>query len=173
LKSRPTQRDAADIDDSRRLAREQVVHRALADGSGQDYFVYFSRQSGRDSPPFVAVHDISRNARQQMQAFAEICKDYGASLIAPHFAADRYPNYARLGRSRQSADRGRRADEALAAILEDFTQLSGVQTQRIYLFGFGAGGRFALRYAMAYPERVAAVAVAGADAFTRNSCAYR
>jgi multidrug resistance efflux pump/poly(3-hydroxybutyrate) depolymerase len=166
LKSRSTRRDADDIDVSPRLARHEVVHRALPDGSGQDYFVYFSRQGGQDSPPIVAVHDISRNAREQMQAFSEVCKNYGASLIAPHFAADRYPNYARLGRSRQSADRGRRADEALAAILEDIAQLSGMQTQRIYLFGFGAGGRFALRYAMAYPERVAAVTVALADAFT-------
>ena len=81
------------------------------------------------------MHDISRNAREQAQAFATVCERYAATLVAPHFAADRYPNYQRLGRSRHVADRGKRADEALVSILDDVARLTGVPVYGIYLFG--------------------------------------
>ena len=166
LKSRPTLRNTEDIDESPVLAEKQVLHRILQDGSKQDYFVYRPGNLESDAPLFVAVHDISRNAREQATAFSSICETNGAILVAPHFAANRYPDYQRLGQSRQERDRGRWADEALALILDDVTRLTGASAERIYLFGFGAGGRFALRYAMAHPGRVSGVVVASADAFT-------
>jgi multidrug resistance efflux pump/pimeloyl-ACP methyl ester carboxylesterase len=155
-----------DIDESSPPGRKQILHRLLQDGSGQDYFVYCPGTDLPDGPLFVAVHDISRNAREQVAAFADICEHYGATLIAPHFSASRFPNYQRLGRSRHALDRGRRANEALDAILEEVSSLTGVPAERVYLFGYGAGGRFAMRYAMAQPGRVAGVVIACAESYT-------
>ncbi len=166
MKPGNTPLDADDIDQSATLAERQILRRVLPDSSGQDYFVYRAGGSRRGAPVVVAVHDISRNAREQMQAFAAVCERHGAILVAPHFAAERYPNYPRLGRSRNKADRGKRADDALVAILEDVARLTGMPIGRIHLFGLGAGGRFALRYAMAFPERVAGAVIASATAFT-------
>jgi multidrug resistance efflux pump len=112
------------------------------------------------------VHGISRNAREQARVFASNCEAHGATLIAPHFAAERYPNYPRLGRSRNPTDRRRGADEALAAILDDVARLTGVSIGKVHLFGFGTGARFVMRYAMAYPGRVAGVVMTTAEAFT-------
>ncbi len=138
----------------------------IQDESQQDYFVYRPGNCVTDTPVFVAVHDISRNAREQVEAFASACERRGVILVAPYFAVDRYPNYQRLGISHQSRDAGRWADEALVSILEDVTRLTGASADRIYLFGFGAGGRFAMRYALAHPGRVAGVVIVAADAYT-------
>ena len=160
LTSPRTLQNDKDIDESSRPGTKQILHRMLQDGSGQDYFVYRPGNHSPDGPVFVAVHDISRNAREQAAAFSDICEHYGAILIAPHFSASRFPNYQRLGRSRHLHDRGRRANEALDAILDEIGTLTGVSADRVYLFGYGAGGRFVLRYAMARPGRVAGVVIA-------------
>jgi multidrug resistance efflux pump/acetyl esterase/lipase len=150
-------------------AEEEILHRTLADGSGQDYFVYRPPSVAADGPLFVAIHDISRNAHGQAAAFAGVCARYGATLVVPHFPASRYPNYQRLGRSRNSLDSGKRADEALDTILQEVAALDGVAPERICLFGYGAGGRFAMRYTMAHPERVAAVVIVSPGTYTLPS----
>ena len=132
----------------------------LQDGYGQDYFVYRPGSGGRDSALVVAIHDISRDAQEQAKAFAAACERYGVLLVAPHFAVDRYPNYQRLGRSRHSSSREMKADGALDSILEEVASLTGVSAARIHLFGYAAGGRFAMRYAMGHPDRVAGVVIA-------------
>ena len=114
---------AKDIDESSVLVEKQILHRQLQDGSGLDYFIYRPSRDATPGPLFVAVHDISRNARAQATAFAAVCDGYGATLVAPHFAVNRYPNYQRLGRSRYALDRGKRADEALDEILEEVATL--------------------------------------------------
>jgi membrane fusion protein (multidrug efflux system) len=157
---------AEDIDESSPPVEKQILHRQLQDGSGLDYFIYRSSGEATAGPLFVAVHDISRNARAQATAFARVCDRFGATLVAPHFAVNRYPNYQRLGRSRNALDRGKRADEALDEILEEVATLSGAPAEQIYLFGYGAGGRFAMRYAMAHPERVAGVVAASPGTYT-------
>ncbi len=158
--------NAEDIDDSSPLAEKQILHRQVQDGSGLDYFIYRPSLDSTAGPLFVAVHDISRNARAQASAFTDVCDRFGATLVAPHFAVNRYPNYQRLGRSRYALDRGKGADEALDDILEEVATLVSVQTKQIYLFGYAAGGRFAMRYAMTHPERVAGVVIASPGTYT-------
>ena len=157
---------AEDIDESSPPVEKQILHRQLQDGSGLDYFIYRPTRDATAGPLFVAVHDISRNARAQATAFATVCDSVGATLVAPHFAVNRYPNYQRLGRSRYALDRGKRADEALDEILEEVATLAGTPAGQIYLFGYGAGGRFSMRYALAHPERVAGVVIASPGTYT-------
>ena len=168
MTSETTSIEAVEIDESPSFAEGQVLHRMLQDGSGHDYFVYRPVGAGADAPIFVAIHDISRNAREQATFFAWSCDRHDAVLIAPSFAADRYPNYQRLGRSRQKHADGRRADATLEVILDEVASLSGMPMPppRIHLFGYAAGGRFAMRFAMAHPDRVAGVVIAAPGAYT-------
>ncbi len=118
------------------------------------------------APVFVAVHDTSRNAQEIAIAFQGVCDRYGVILVAPHFAADRHPNYQRLGPSRESSVLGTFTDATLDSILEEVASLTGSSTQRFHLFGFGAGGRFALRYTLAHSTRVAGAVLAAAETYT-------
>jgi len=77
-------------------------------------------------------------------------------LVAPHFSVDSFRDYQRLGRP------GRRADEALHAIVQEAALLTSAAVDRIYLFGYSGGAQFAHRYAMAHPQRVASVVIAAA-----------
>jgi multidrug resistance efflux pump/pimeloyl-ACP methyl ester carboxylesterase len=157
---------ADDFDLSSPLLSSKVLRRALQDASGQDYYVYLPSDGATDAPVLVVVHDLEREARVQAEAFAELCERRGVVLVAPHFGADRYPNYQRLGRSRMPADESGNASEALDRILEEVALLSGASTERFHLFGFGAGGRFAMRYALLNPERIAGTVVAQPGAYT-------
>jgi len=110
----------------------------------------------------VAVHGISRNAREQALRFAPFAEQYGVALVAPVFPRDRYSDYQRLGR----LGKGERADLALECIVSEVRQLLDLRADRVHLFGFSGGGQFVHRYAMAHPERVASLAVAAAGWFT-------
>jgi poly(3-hydroxybutyrate) depolymerase len=110
----------------------------------------------------VSIHGISRNAREQAEAFVTLAERHNLLLIAPLFGADRFTDYQRLGR----AGKGPRADLALNRILREVTELSGVDSERFFLFGFSGGGQFAHRYAFAYPHRVAALVVGAAGWYT-------
>jgi multidrug resistance efflux pump/poly(3-hydroxybutyrate) depolymerase len=158
--------EKANIDTSSLLAEGEVLHRQTQDGSEQDYFIYRPADAAPDAPLFVAVHDIGRNAEEQARAFTAAADLYGAVVLAPRFAVDRYPNYQRLGRSRKAPDIGQRADVALNSVIEEVASLLGVELPRIHLFGYAAGARFAMRYAMAHPDRVASVVIASAGSYT-------
>lgn len=166
MSSETTPTEVVEADQAPTLATGRVLHRLMQDGSGQDYFVYRPDEVGPDAPIFVAVHDISRNAEEQATLFSGLCERYGAMLVAPHFALDRHPNYQRLGRRRHSRMREQRADATLDAIVEEVASLTGVPTPRFHLFGYAAGARFAMRYAMAHPDRVAGVVLASAGTYT-------
>jgi multidrug resistance efflux pump/poly(3-hydroxybutyrate) depolymerase len=170
------QAPAAEVDDFDRsspLSSSNVLRRALRDESGHEYYVYVPGDGAVDAPVLVAMHDIDRDARAQADAFAAFCEQHGVVLVAPHFPANRYPNYQRLGRSRNPVDERKSANEALDKILEEVASLSGVSVDRFSLFGFGGGGRFAMRYAMLNPERVAGVVIAEPGAYTFPNPARR
>jgi poly(3-hydroxybutyrate) depolymerase len=144
------------------LPKEQVLRRVLRADPTQEYFVYVPGTGGSESPLFVTVHGIARNAEAQASLFAPYAEAAGAVLVAPTFAPERFPDYQRLGR----AGKGARADEALQSIVEEAAWLTGAASAQIYLFGHSGGAQFAHRYAMAHPERVARVAVASAGWYT-------
>jgi pimeloyl-ACP methyl ester carboxylesterase len=107
----------------------------------------------------VSVHGISRNARDHARLLAPLAERYGTTVIAPIFDDAFYSDYQRLGRR----GRGGRADLALNEILDDAL---GAANPPIRLFGYSGGGQFAHRYTLAYPDRVAALALAAPGWFT-------
>jgi dienelactone hydrolase len=140
------------------LPVHRVVRRVLHADPGQEYFVYVPKSGGEGAPLLVAVHGISRNAREVATLFSKHAESHGVVLVAPVFSAERSGDYQRLGRK----GRGNRADQALEAIVEEVALLTGAQASEFYLFGYSGGAQFAHRYSMANPHRVARAAVAAA-----------
>jgi len=144
------------------LRTERVLRRVLQADPGQEYFVYVPSTGGHGAPLLVTVHGISRNAREQAKRFASYSEKFGVVLVSPHFPAERFGDYQRLGRE----GRGTRADVTLDSIVEEVAWLTGASATQISLFGYSGGAQFVHRYAMAHPQQVAGVAVAGAGWYT-------
>lgn len=140
-----------------------TVHRMrLEEDHGQEYFVYVPSTTRRESPLFVTVHGISRNADVHAAKYAPFSERYGVTLAAPLFPSDRYPDYQCLGREGQ----GDRADRMFDQIIAEVARKTGADATRLYLFGYSGGGQFVHRYAMAYPDRVARLVVGAAGWYT-------
>lgn len=108
----------------------------------------------------VAVHGISRNAREHAESFHRPAQERGFAVLAPLFDEGRFPDYQRLGRH------GLRADLALDAMLADAAARHGVDIDRFALFGFSGGAQFAHRYALAHPARVRGLLLGAAGWYT-------
>ena len=144
-----------------------VSRRQLTDDVLQTYFVYVPRRITPGAPLVVSMHGISRNADEHARRLAPLAERYGAVLVAPLFDAARFPDYQRLGRDiLASGPRGARADLMLERIVAEVARTTPADPARLYLFGFSGGGQFAHRFAMAYPDRVAAYAVGAAGWYT-------
>ena len=140
----------------------RLLRRRVAADPDQAYYLYVPRRRNERAPLLVTVHGSSRNAREHGERFADLAERYGVVLVAPLFARGRFPDFHCLGRS---ADE--RADLALERIVAEVSSLvDEVESDRLRLFGFGAGGQFVHRYALAHPERVAGFAVAATSDFT-------
>lgn len=139
-----------------------IALRQLKSDPEQQYFLYVPPQSGSGRPVFVTVHGVSRNAEEHARRFKRLAKQYGVVLVAPLFPEAHFPDYQRLGQS----GKGERPDRVLQAILDEVGNSTGANVDHVYLFGYSGGGQFVHRYAMAYPDRVAKVAVGAAGWYT-------
>ncbi|CAG7644534.1 alpha/beta hydrolase family protein [Paenibacillus allorhizosphaerae] len=139
-----------------------VQKRRLQGDAAMEYYIYVPRKGGDGAKLFVTVHGVSRDADLHAEKFASLAEQYGVVLIAPVFSSKRFPGYQQLGNKEQ----GNRADQALMKIAAEAGQLSGAQSDRLYLFGFSGGGQFVHRFAMAFPERVAKLSVGSAGWYT-------
>ena len=142
----------------------RLERRRLAGLERQEYYLYRPAGALEGASVLVAVHGISRNAREQAEAFAEYADRCGVVVVAPLFPAELYPRYQQLGLARDSIFP--RPDLALARILDEVGELTGARTERVYLFGHSGGGQFVHRYAMAYPQQVIAVAMGAPGWYT-------
>lgn len=109
--------------------------------------------------PLVAVHGISRNAREIAETFAARAAAQGRAVIAPVFDEARWNGY-------QRAVAPRRADTALIALLEELSLAGVADTRRVDLFGYSGGAQFAHRFAMLYPHRINRLTAAAAGWWT-------
>lgn len=112
------------------------------------------------TPVLVTVHGISRNAREQAEAFHAPAARLGLTVLAPLFDQRHFPDYQRLGR------RGLRADLALEAMLAWLASERGAEIRRIRLFGFSGGAQFAHRFALSRSQRVESLVLAAAGWYT-------
>jgi pimeloyl-ACP methyl ester carboxylesterase len=109
----------------------------------------------------VAVHGISRDAREQVRLLRAAAAIYGFSLVCPLFDEARYRGYQQLG----LGGAGLRADRALM-VLHDALGRRFVMPSRFDLFGFSGGAQFAHRFALMHPHRVRRLGIAAAGWYT-------
>jgi len=124
------------------------------------YFLVEPPRVTADTPLFVSVHGISRNAREHAETFGHLCQKIGWLLVAPRFSQATFPHYQQLGYRRRQ--QGPRADLALTGIIDEVQQRLGLSRQQVMLFGYSGGAQFAHRYALLHPQRVAAAALGSA-----------
>lgn len=122
------------------------------------------RPSGR-LPLVVSVHGYTRQPHAHWQAFAERVSARGAALLVPWFTETGHRQYQQLVRLRRP-DRPQRADLALIEAVDDAASRHGVHFDRWLLFGHSGGAQFAHRFALAHPERVAALGLSAAGWYT-------
>lgn len=144
------------------VERGVILSRTLAGAPALEYQLYLPRSARARPPLLVAVHGISGRPRAHVRTFAQLAEARGVAVLAPHFAPPAYRDYQRLGRTHL----GERADLALERLVVEVERLAGIDSRRFHLFGHSGGAQFAHRYAMAHPERVAAVVVASAGWYT-------
>jgi len=140
----------------------KVESRRLDARGNQRYFLYRPSSASGKAPLLVSVHGISRNARSHATCLARVAEQHGVVVVAPLFTARRFHDYQRMGHSR----RGERPDRALDEIVAEAGRLTGADAGRFFLFGYSGGAQFAHRYAMAYPQRIAALALGSAGWYT-------
>ncbi len=128
------------------------------------YHTYVPSYGAEGLPVLVAVHGISHRAKEQVRAFRYFAERYGFVVIAPLFCRKNFPAYQRLGVSKQTVPCY--SDVALNTLLDEVTEETGAITEKVYLFGYSAGGQFVHRYAMAYPHRAHAVVTGAAGWYT-------
>ncbi len=116
----------------------------------QEYYLFEPARVELGAPIVVCVHGSSRNAAEHARCFAPLAAAHRAVLVAPLFAADRFPDYQRLGRN----GRGMRADLMLERIVDEVRGIVAGAPARWFLIGHSGGAQFVHRYAMAHPEKV-------------------
>lgn len=109
----------------------------------------------------VAVHGISRDAREQVRLLRAAAASHGFSLVCPLFDEARYRGYQQLG----LGGPGLRADRALLALHDELGRRFDMPSL-FDLFGFSGGAQFAHRFALMHPRRVRRLGIAAAGWYT-------
>ena len=129
--------------------------RDIGSADAIEAWIYTPRKIDPKAAPLVAVHGISRRAKQQAELFADAADRVGRIVIAPHFPKSTWAKYQRITKRH-------RADLPFLGLL-DHVRLTGVaDTRRFELFGYSGGAQFAHRFAMLYPQRLTKLHVAAA-----------
>ena len=110
----------------------------------------------------VAVHGISRNAKEIVERFQEQADRTGTILVVPYFKHSLFRDYQRLGRE----GKGERADLALIHILAGAGKQLGMKIGKIFMYGNSGGAQFVHRFVMAHPDRVEKYAISAAGWYT-------
>jgi len=143
-----------------RVPRGRRVLRTLEGADGGKFFLQVPAGWSPGGPVLIAIHGISREARQQIDLFAAHAALHRCALIAPWFRDDDYAGFQRLGLD----GRGGRADRFLLRILAAFDELFECATPASarFLFGYSGGAQFAHRFALLHPGHCAALVLGAA-----------
>lgn len=159
----PSSEDAMTIAESG-VSEPSISFRQCRSWPAARYYLSLPKRGQTQSRVLVSVHGISMNAWEHAEIFARYCDQHSLTVVAPFFPPGHFRGFQRFGQGGKKS--GPRTDHALDAILDEVTDVYGVPTDRIYMFGFSGGGQFVHRYAMANPERVAAAAMGSPGWFT-------
>lgn len=146
------------------LPVDRVVLRSLGSARAQRYYVYVPPYATALDTLLVAVHGISREAREQILAWRPLARALRCAVVAPVFERELTPGYQRLGWDSV----GVRADRTLDAIVAEVQAALRRPSPyaRLVLAGYSGGAQFCHRYALAYPQRVLALICGAAGWYT-------
>lgn len=113
-------------------------------------------------PLAVCVHGYTRQPLDQLRAFAPRAARMGFALALPLFDDRHHRRYQQLLHPR----RGMRSDLALLGTLDATAVRHGIDSRRLFLFGYSGGAQFVHRFALRHPGRTAALAVGAAGWYT-------
>lgn len=122
------------------------------------YYLYLPKSLKNRSELLVAVHGISRNARQQAELYWPHAEQLGMPMIAPLFDKNTFPGFQRLGIGKA----GLRADLMLHKAINEAARLIGTPILQLHLIGYSGGAQFAHRFALGYPDRVSTLSLCSA-----------
>ncbi|MCB0358220.1 MAG: HEAT repeat domain-containing protein [Bdellovibrionales bacterium] len=123
---------------------------------GMQYSFYHPALRPRDGYPprmFVCIHDTTLDYDETFDRCLKYGRDQQLAVLVPHFDNFNFPDYATFG------IRSKRTDRLLLELVDFLGAQVNVETRQVFLFGHGAGGDFAQRFAMLYPERIARAAM--------------
>lgn len=121
-------------------------------------WVYVPANVCPDSLPLVAVHGISRRAKEQVQMFADAADRTGRIVIAPLFGRRHWRHYQRISNNYRS-------DRALLDLLSRIEMQGIAGLRKFDLFGYSGGAQFAHRFAMLFPQRIGKLNLAAAGCY--------
>lgn len=110
----------------------------------------------------VAVHGISREYEQQLDAYKVLADRMGCWLLVPEFGREQFRSYQRL--AKQSNDL--RADVELNSVLVALKSRLQQPFLKLHLCGYSGGAQFAHRYALLHPQKLASLVVSSAGWYT-------
>ena len=143
------------------IAEKGVIHQFFMKTDPQQAYYLFVPE-GEIRGIWVSVHGISINAKNHAEMLRPYAQRGGFVLLAPVFSKEHSPQYNLFG----AADSGFRGDKRLLEILEEVSQRTGVCSERFFLMGYSAGGQFAHRFIMNYPEKIRAAVICSPGYFT-------
>ncbi|SIS44282.1 hypothetical protein SAMN05421760_101602 [Neptunomonas antarctica] len=110
----------------------------------------------------IAVHGISRNSIEQIEAYSLLAEKHGLWLLAPEFSEENFPGYQRLAKDPLSP----RSDLALNRLLLAYKTQRNITDLKIHLCGYSGGAQFAHRYALLHPYNLASLTLVSAGWYT-------
>jgi HEAT repeat protein len=113
----------------------------------------------------TCVHDEDISAADTFTVCWRAAKRRQMAVLVPTFDNINYPDYGSFN------IRDIRADKKLLELIEFLSKQVNLSVREMYLFGYGTGGDFVQRFALAYPKRVARVAFE-ANEFTKPDTEY-
>ncbi len=125
-------------------------------------WVYQPTTEKKRHQAIVAIHGISRNSLQQLEAYKSLAEKHGLWLFAPEFSKENFPSYQLLAKNSNSP----RADLALNNIITTFRSIKGLPELKVHLCGYSGGAQFVHRYAYLHPYNLASLTLLSAGWYT-------
>ncbi len=157
-----------------------ILHHA----DGQRYFLYVPEKVLEDPEGarlLVSVHGTggrygtaygSASAKDIAELWIDLAREQGWVVLAPKFDAERFGLYQTLN---MHSGKGVRSDLRLNELIDQVGRmLPGIDTEKIFLFGFSGGGQFTHRYCLFHSQKVdrAVASSAGWYTWPRQSLPY-
>ncbi|HMO16568.1 MAG TPA: HEAT repeat domain-containing protein [Oligoflexia bacterium] len=140
---------------------------------GMRYFFYHptirkgasSLRAGLRPWLLTCFHDEDLAASDTFTVCWKAAKRRQMAVLVPTFDNINYPDYGNFN------IRGERADQRLLELIEFLSKQVNLSVRELYMFGYGAGGDFAHRFAISNPKRIARIAFE-ANEFTKPDSEY-